>query len=129
MRRGLIVHRARTDMSISDSLSDDRPTISVRLVDDTGASITGGLETLGMAAGWLSRSWVIWRAFSRLVPRWNCSVIDDRPGIDSERILSSQATPLRRSASSGTVMSCSTSAAERPSASVWMSMIGGVNSG
>ena len=37
-------------------------------------------------------------------------------------------TPFSRSASIGTVMSCSTSSAERPRASVWISTYGGVNS-
>ena len=44
--------------------------------------------------------------------------MDDRPGTDSERMLSSQATPLSRSASVGEVISCSTSWADKPSASV-----------
>src|SRR4051794_17376717 len=45
-RRGLTVHRASTPMSISDSLSDERPIIIVRLVDDVGDSMTGGFDTL-----------------------------------------------------------------------------------
>src|ERR1041384_5265515 len=104
-RRGRIVHRARTPMSVSDSLSDDRPIIIVRLVDDVGGSMVGGFDTLGMAAGWLRRSWVIWRALSRLVPGSKTRWIDDSPGIDSESLVLSQATPESRSASSGTVMS------------------------
>ena len=48
---------------------------------------------------------------------------------DSERIVSIQATPFSRSPSNGTVISCSTSAAESPSASVWIATYGGVNSG
>src|SRR5919106_741893 len=63
------------------------------------------------------------------VPGWKTMTIDDRPGTDAERIVSTPATPLRRSASSGTVMSCSTSSADKPSASVWISTYGGVNSG
>ena len=43
--------------------------------------------------------------------------------------MSTPSTPFNRSASSGTVMSCSTSSADRPSASVWISAYGGVNSG
>ena len=111
------------------SAEGDRPIIRVRLVDDVGGSMMGALETLGMAAGTLSRSCTIWRAFRRFVPGWKRRVIDDRPGIDWERIVLSQATPLRTSASRGTVMSCSTSAAESPRASVWTSIVGGVNSG
>src|SRR5687768_6412816 len=55
--------------------------------------------------------------------------MEDRPGTDSERITSTPWTPFSRSASSGTVISCSTSSAERPSASVWISAYGGLNSG
>ena len=55
------------------------------------------------------------------VPGSNTSTMDESPAIDSDWIESSQATPLSRSASSGTVMSSSTSSAERPSASVWIS--------
>jgi hypothetical protein len=36
MRRGRIVQRARTDWSMSDTLSDDSDTIMRRLVDDSG---------------------------------------------------------------------------------------------
>src|SRR5215217_2074856 len=51
------------------------------------------------------------------------------PGTDLDRITSAPRTPFNRSASSGTVMSCSTSSAESPSASVWISAYGGLNSG
>ncbi len=44
-------------------------------------------------------------------------------------MVSSHGTPLSRSCSSGTVISCSVSAADRPRASVWISTEGGVNSG
>src|SRR5881227_511047 len=111
IRRGLMVHRARTPMSMSDMSLDDSPIIMTRLVDDVGGSMTGALDTFGMAAGVLRRSDTIWRARNKLVPRWNISVIDERPAIDCDRILSTQATPLSRSASRGTVMSCSTSGA------------------
>ncbi len=55
------------------------------------------------------------------VPGSKTIVIDDRLGTDSERMTSTPWTPLSRSASRGTVMSCSTSWADRPSASVWTS--------
>ena len=55
--------------------------------------------------------------------------MEDRPGTDCERMESIQATPFSRSCSSGTVMSCSISSADRPSASVWTSTTVGVNSG
>ena len=92
-----------------------------RFSDDSGWSIVEGFETFGSANAWVSRSATIWRARRMSVPGSKVMTIDERPGIDSERISSSHATPLRRSASSGTVMSCSTSSAESPSASVWTS--------
>ena len=52
-----------------------------------------------------------------------------QPGSDSERMSSRNATPASRSCSIGTVISCSTSAADSPSASVWTSTVGGTNSG
>ena len=47
IRRGLIVQRASTDSSIMDSFFEDTPIIIVRLVADTGLSITGRCETFG----------------------------------------------------------------------------------
>jgi hypothetical protein len=129
INRGRIVQRASTDSSIGDSSLDDSPTIMTRLVDDRGWSICGGLDTWGRACAWVRRSCTTWRACSRSVPGSKISSIRDSPGIDSERIVSSQATPLSRSCSSGTVMSCSTSAVDSPSASVWISTVGGENSG
>ena len=128
-RWGRIVQRASTDSSIGDSSLDDSPTISTRLVDDSGWSICGGLDTWGSACAWIRRSCTTWRARSGSVPGSKSSSIRDSPGIDSERIVSSQATPLSRSCSSGTVISCSTSAADNPRASVWTSTVGGENSG
>ncbi len=56
-------------------------------------------------------------------------VIEDRPGTDLDWILSSHATPSSRSCSIGTVISCSTSSADRPSASIWTCTVVGPNSG
>jgi hypothetical protein len=120
--RGLIVHRASWEISISDSFDDDSPIIIVRLVDDTGWSICGGFDTFGRACACARRSWTACRARKRLVPGSKISVIDDSPGTDSERMSFTHATPLRRSASRGTVIICSTSLAESPSASVCTSM-------
>ena len=53
----------------------------------------------------------------------------ERPGIDWDSIVSSHGMPLSRSCSSGVVMSCSTSSADRPSASVCTWTAGGSNSG
>ena len=54
--RGLIVHRARTDSSINESSSDERPIIITRLVEDNGCSISGGCDTFGRACAWVRRS-------------------------------------------------------------------------
>ena len=62
MSRGLMVQRASWEMSISDSVLDERPIIMVRLVDDTGWSICGGFDTPGSANAWDMRSWTAWRA-------------------------------------------------------------------
>ncbi len=130
IRRGRIFHRASTDIWISDRSLEVRPIIMTRLVEEVGWSITGGLETCGMpTAAWVIRSATSWRARWRLVPGSKTRSIEDSPGIDSEWIVFSQATPLSRSCSIGTVIICSTSLADRPSASVWMRTCGGENSG
>src|SRR5918999_3071766 len=77
----------------------------------------------------VGRSCTSCRPVYRSKPSSKTSVIDDRPGSDSDRITSMPSTPFSRSASIGTVTSCSTSSADRPSASVWISTYGGVNSG
>ena len=129
MSRGLIVQRASWEISIGDSVAEESPISIVRPVDDTGCSIWGGFDTWGMANAWARRSCTACRARKRSVPGSKVSRIDDRPGTDAERMSSTQATPLSRSASSGTVISCSTSADERPRASVCTSMERGANSG
>ena len=63
------------------------------------------------------------------VPGSKMSFTDERPGTVFDSILSSHATPTSRFCSNGTVMSCSTSSAESPSASVWTSTVGRENSG
>ena len=100
-----------------------------RFVDDSGCSICGGFETFGSACACVSRSATTCRARKMSVPGSKTRRIRDRPGTDSERMSSRKATPLSRSCSSGTVISCSTSAADNPSASVWTSTVGGTNSG
>src|SRR5215470_11557370 len=127
--RGLIFQRASTDMSIGDTDEDDSLIMATRPDADVGWIMIGGLPTLGSACAWVSRSWTCCRAAYRSVPGWNVRSIADRPGIDDEWMRSSHGTPLSRSCSSGTVISCSTSAADRPSASVWISTDGGMNSG
>ena len=100
--RGLIFQRASTDMSIRDTSLEESPTIMTRLVDDSGWSMIGALDTLGIPPGaWSRRSWTSWRAASTSVPGWKISSIRDSPGRDSERIWSRNATPLSRSCSRG----------------------------
>ena len=103
------------------SFCDESAIIITRLVDDSGCSICGGCRRSGARAPGSSRSCTSWRARRTSVPGSKSIMIDDRPGTDSERIVSTPSTPLSRSCSSGTVMSCSTSSADRPSASVWTS--------
>src|SRR5690348_13578041 len=47
IKRGAMVQRASTDMSISDTVFDDSPIIMTRLVEDKGWSMVGGLDTWG----------------------------------------------------------------------------------
>ena len=118
IKRGTIVHRARTDISIKESSSDDKPIFSTRLVDDRGLSIAGGFETPGNANIDTSRSCTICRAFIMSVPGSKIRMIDESPAIDSERISSTHETPFSISASIGVVIRASISVAESPSASV-----------
>ena len=127
--RGLIFHRASTDMSISDSCFELRPIIMTRLSEATGWIMIGALPTAGSAWACDSRSCTACRARSTSVPRSKTRSIEESPVMDSERMVSSHGTPLSRSCSRGTVMSCSTSAADSPSASVWICTVVGTNSG
>src|SRR5690349_12916064 len=117
------------DISMSDLSSDVSPIFMTLLVDDSGCSITGGAAQVGSDGVTVAiRSETSWRAFSRSAPGVKISTIEDSCSTDLERISSSPSTPLRAS-SSGTVTSCSTSAAVRPMAMVWISTFGGANSG
>ena len=127
--RGRIVQRARMDISIRETSFDESATISTRLADERGWSIAGGLDTFGSACAWVRRSATTCRARKMSVPGSKIRTMDDSPATDSEWISSRNATPWSRSASSGTVISCSTSSAERPRASVWISTYVGPNSG
>src|SRR5207244_10330091 len=77
IRRGLIVQRASTDSSSGDSFLEDTPIIMVRLVADTGLSITGRCDTFGSKYDRISRSCTSCRACIRLVPGWKISWTDD----------------------------------------------------
>ena len=105
------------------------PIFMIRLADESGCISIGALETLGNAWAWVSRSCTIWRACMRSVPGAKNISIDDKPVIDSDSIECSQGTPLSKSASSGTVISDSTSDVDSPSASVCTSSASRENSG
>ena len=128
IRRGLIVQRASTDSSSGVSFLEDTPIIMVRLVADTGLSITGRCDTFGSKYDRISRSCTSCRACIRLVPGWKISWTDDIPGTDRERMFFSHGTPASNS-SVFNVTRFSTSAVESPNASVWISAVGGANSG
>ena len=132
MSRGLITQRARTDISIGVSSSDVSLSMATLLLDDSGWIIWGVFATAGRPAtptACVSRSWTTCLASRTFVPGSNVITTDDSPGRETDSISSRKGTPTRRSCSSGTVISCSTSAADRPSASVWTSTVGGWNSG
>ena len=121
-------HRARIPISIGDTVFDESPTIITRLVVESGWMMTGGLATFGIANDRARRSWTSCRARRTSVPGSKVRRIDDRPGTDVEWMFFSHGVPFR-SSSRLRVTRSSTSGAERPSASVWTSIIGGANSG
>src|SRR6266545_7155891 len=94
IRRGGIFQRASTDIWISERSLDVRPIIITRLVDEVGCSITGGRDTWGIStAACVIRSATNCLARWMLVPGSKTRSIEDRPGTDSEWIVSSHATP------------------------------------
>src|SRR3970040_2435888 len=117
------------DRSIRSCGSEEIPIFIARLVDDRGWIITGGAAQVG---NWgvtaATRSCTNCRARMRSVPGLKMRTISDRSGTDLERITSSPGSPLR-ACSSGTVTSSSTAAAESPWLRVWISTLGGANSG
>ena len=118
MRRGRTVHRASVVRSICESKDDDMPIFMTRLRDDSGDMITGGRAAAGsVGATRASRSCTSCRAGIRSVPGSKMRTTDDSPSTDFERSTSRPGTPFI-AASSGTLISASTSALERPGASV-----------
>jgi len=117
------------ERSIISCCLDEMPIFMTRLVDDSGARIQGMPEDEGSSAtAMLMRSCTRWRASMRSVPILNRSTICDSPSTEEERMTSTFGTP--RSESSRTVvMRFSTSAAVMPTPSVWISTLGGANSG
>ena len=116
--------------SICESVFDDTPIFSTRLVDESGDRITGGLRRRPAAAAPrppAAPAPAAARAI-RSVPSSKISTTDDSPSTDFERIVFSPGVPLS-AFSSGTLTRLSTSSVERPGASVWISTSGGANSG
>ena len=129
INRGRIVHFARIVRSICESVLDDTPILSSRLVDDSGERITGCRAAVGSrAASTASRSCTTWRAAIRSVPSLRINTTDESPSTDFDRIVLRPIVPLS-AFSSGTLIRLSTSSVERPGASVWTSIKGGANSG
>ena len=129
INRGRTVHRARVVKSICESEDDDMPIFMTRLRDESGDMITGGRAAAGsVGATRARRSWTSCRAGMRSVPFSKIRTTDDKPSTDLERRTSRPGTPFM-AASSGTLMSASTSELESPGASVWISTSGGANSG
>ena len=100
-----------------------------RLVDDRGWIMTGGAAQVGNEVVTAAmRSFTNCRARMRSVPGLKMRTMSDRSGTDLERMTSSPGSPLS-ACSSGTVTSSSTAAAESPRLRVWISTLGGANSG
>ncbi len=105
------------------------PIFITRLSDDSGDRMTGGRAAAGsVGATRARRSCTSWRAGIRSVPVSKISTTDDSPSTDFDRSTVRPGTPFM-AASSGTLMSASTSELDSPGASVWISTSGGANSG
>src|SRR5919204_4608597 len=117
------------DSSVRSNLSDETPIFMIRLVDDSGGIMNGGLAQLGsVGVTCATRSCTSWRARSSSVPCLKISRIEESWATDLERMSRSPGRPLSCS-SIGIVTSSSTSFEELPSATVWISTRGGANSG
>ncbi len=100
-----------------------------RLVEESGCSMTGMPEDFGSSAmASFRRSCTRCRASMRSVPILKSSTTCESPVTDEERTYSTPGTP-RSWSSMGIVMSSSTSMAVMPGPSVWISTLGGANSG
>src|SRR5918994_3397258 len=125
----LIFQYATTDISLMFSSSEVIPIFMTRLVEERGGIIQGGLAQVGRLGDASDRrSCTNCRASYRSVSLLKRSSICERSETDLERISSSPGTPFSWS-SSGMVISSSTCSEELPTAMVWISTIGGANSG
>ena len=101
----------------------------IRLVEDIGWMITGGFAQVGRTGvAVCRRSCTSCRARISSVPGLKKRKISDKSGTDLERMTSRPGNPFR-AFSSGTVINSSTSIAESPMLLVWISTLGGANSG
>src|ERR671914_1945924 len=117
------------DISLMFSSSDVSPIFMIRLVDDSGGIMKGGLAQVGrVGAAAVRRSCTNCRDWYRSTSLLKMSWICERSATDLERISSSPGIPFSWS-SSGTVISSSTCSEELPIAMVWISTCGGANSG
>src|SRR5215207_1679114 len=118
-----------TDISLMFSSSEVIPIFMTRLVEESGGIIQGGLAQVGRLGDASDRrSCTNCRASYRSVSLLKMSWICERSITDLERISSSPGIPFSWS-SSGMVISSSTCSEELPTATVWISTIGGANSG
>src|SRR5918998_1128301 len=127
--RARIFQYAIVDMSVRFTVSEVSPIFMIRLVEDSAGIMNGGLAHVGrVAVIWASRSATSWRARSSSVPRPKISTMEDSWATDLDLMSSSPSIPFSWF-SIGTVINCSTSLEELPSAMVWISTRGGANSG
>ena len=91
--------------------------------------MTGGRATVGSrTASAATRSWTYCRALCRSYPSSNSTTTDDSPSTDFDRSVFIPGVPLS-AFSSGSEIRLSTSSVDSPGASVWISTLGGANSG
>src|SRR3989304_8699274 len=110
-------------------LAEEIPIFIARLVEDWVWIMTGGAAQVGRVGKTAAmRSATNCLAKMESVSGLKMSTISDKSETDLERITSSPGTPLS-ACSRGTVTSSSTSAAESPRDKVWISTLGGANSG
>src|SRR3972149_888580 len=107
--------------------SEEIPIFKTRLVCERGWIIKGGAAQVGKVTVAI-RSATNCRAKMRSVPGLKIRTICERSATDLERITSKPGRP-RRACSNGTVTNSSTEAGESPRDRVWISTLGGANSG
>ncbi|MCG3163695.1 MAG: hypothetical protein JMDDDDMK_05140 [Acidobacteria bacterium] len=118
INRGRIVQRASVESSICESVFDETPIFIARLVDESGCKITGGRAAAGSCGATSANlSCTICRARINSVSGSKISTTDERPSTDLDRSVFNCAVPVS-AFSTGTLIRLSTSAVERPGASV-----------